>query len=353
MRVWGTRGLGHRTRDHHAARSRELCTQQGVFARTRERAPVLELRLIGKCGMASAAELTAFLTTAEEVARSAGALILKAHEQRTTGVAGIESKGSVATETVDLVTATDKACEKLIIDTIRERFPDHHFIGEESYDGSAAAGPLQLSDAPTWIIDPLDGTTNFVHGYPLVTVSIGLSIGKKLVLGVVYNPIMDELCSAVRGRGTHLNGRRVHVGSATGVTSALVCNNIGASRNPAANEQCCKRVLSLLQANIRGLRNSGSAAQNMMHVACGRLDAHFEDGFGGPWDVAAGAVLVEEAGGICRDHLGGAFVLKAGKGQILCGNAAVVDDIARVLRSVEPPDSSSEGAAGTLKRKAP
>ena len=86
---------------------------------------------------------------------------------------------------------------------------------------------------------------------------------------------------------------------------------------------------------MRGLRNSGSAAQNMMHVACGRLDAYFEDGFGGPWDVCAGAVLVEEAGGICRDHLGGPFVLKAGKGQLLCGNQAVVEDIARVIKSVE------------------
>ena len=174
-----------------------------------------------------------------------------------------------------------------------------------------------------------------VHGYPLVTVSIGLAVGKALTVGVIYNPLMDELCSAVRGRGTHLNGRRVRVGSATGVTDALVCNNIGASRNPGVNEQCCKRLLALLQANIRGLRNSGSAAQNMMHVACGRLDAYFEDGFGGPWDVAAGAIIVEEAGGIVRSHLGEGFVLKAGKGQVLCGNAAVVEDVARVLRSAE------------------
>ena len=145
---------------------------------------------------------------------------------------------------------------------------------------------------------------------------------------------MDELCSAVRGRGTHLNGRRVSVGSATGVTSALICNNMGASRNPAFNRLCTARLCALLQENVRGLRNSGSAAQNMMHVACGRLDAYFEDGFGGPWDVAAGKVLVEEAGGVFRHHLGGEFVLMAGKGQVLCGNQAVVDDIARVLRTV-------------------
>ena len=287
-------------------------------------------------------ELTSYLATAEEVARAAGKMIREAHDARELGkgsVAGLESKGSVATETVDLVTATDKACEDLIIGTIKERFPDHAFIGEESSftgpGGGPPNGPLELSDTPTWIIDPLDGTTNFVHGYPLVTVSIGLAVGKKLVLGVVYNPLMDELCSAVTGRGTHLNGRRVHVGTATGVTTALVCNNIGASRNPEVNATATRRLLALLQANIRGLRNSGSAAQNMMHVACGRLDAYFEDGFGGPWDVAAGHVLIEEAGGICAHHLGGPFQLMAGKGQVLCGNKAVVEDIARVLKSVE------------------
>ena len=287
-------------------------------------------------------DLTKYLATAEEVARAAGAMIREAHEKRMAAgaevVEGLESKGSAATETVDLVTATDKACEKLIMDTIAARFPGHQFIGEESSftgPGGAPDGPLQLTDAPTWIIDPLDGTTNFVHGYPLVTVSIGLAIKKRPVLGVVYNPLMDELCSAVKGRGAHLNGTRVRVGRATGVTSALICNNMGASRNAAVNQQCTARLLALLQANVRGLRNSGSAAQNMMHVACGRLDAYFEDGFGGPWDVCAGQVLVEEAGGVLAHHLGGPFVLMAGKGHVLCGNAAVVDDIARVLRSAQ------------------
>lgn len=267
-------------------------------------------------------------------------MIREAHERRTASgnLEGLESKGSEETQTVDLVTATDKACEDYIIGTIKAKFPEHEFIGEESSftgPGGSESVPLELSDKPTWIIDPLDGTTNFVHGYPLVTVSIGLAIGKECMLGVVYNPLMDELCSAVRGRGTHLNGQRCFVGKATGVTTALVCNNVGASRNPGVNETVTRRLLALLQANIRGLRNSGSAAQNMMHVACGRLDAYFEDGFGGPWDVAAGKVLVEEAGGICRDHLGGPFVLKSGKGQLLCGNQAVVDDVAKVLRSVE------------------
>lgn len=176
---------------------------------------------------------------------------------------------------------------------------------------------------------------------------------------------MDELISAVKGGGAHLNGTRVTVGQATCVREALVCNNVGASRKPEVNRLATERLHALLQENVRGLRNSGSAAQNMMHVACGALDAYFEvrgacsvpnrchlqspsscltcswsqDGFGGPWDVAAGKIIVEEAGGVYRSHLGGPFVLKAGKGQVLAGNSAVVEDVARILRSVEPASS--------------
>jgi len=128
----------------------------------------------------------------------------------------------------------------------------------------------------------------------------------------------------------------VRVAGAKKVTEALVVNNMGASRDPAFNVTTTDRLLALLQANVRGLRNTGSAAQNMMDVACGKLDAYFEDGFGGPWDVAAGHVIVHEAGGVMRDHLGGPFVLMAGKGQLLCGNAEVCEDIARVLKTVQP-----------------
>ena len=292
--------------------------------------------------MSDLATLKEYQAAAEEVARLAGKLIRDAHEARATGGLQIQSKGSATS--VDLVTATDQAAEKLIIDTIRARYPDHAFIGEESAfaQGSAAPGsasasaspPLALGDAPTWIIDPLDGTTNFVHGYPLVTVSIGVAVAKELAVGVIYNPLMDELCSAVRGGGATLNGRPCAVGAASGVGDALIVNNVGASRKPGFNQLCTDRLLALLDANVRGLRNSGSAAQNMMHVACGRLDAYFEDGFGGPWDVAAGAVIVQEAGGVVRMVKGEPFELRAGKGQVLCGNAAVVDDIAKVIREV-------------------
>jgi len=282
------------------------------------------------------------LELAQEVAREAGRMIREAHERRADESVKIESKGSLApgNMSVDLVTETDKACEDYIIGTLKKRFPSHVFIGEETSftgpDGKAATGPLELGEAPTWIIDPLDGTTNYVHGYPLVTVSIGLAVGRELVLGVIHNPLLDQMCAAVRGGGTTFNGKRVRVADAKKVTEALVVNNVGASRDQEVNVTNTDRLLALLHANVRGLRNSGSAAQNMMDVACGRLDAYFEDGFGGPWDVAAGAVIVEEAGGVCRHHLGGPFVLMAGKGHVLCGTAELVDDISRVLNTVQP-----------------
>ena len=140
------------------------------------------------------------LQLAQEVAREAGRMIREAHERRDDESVKIESKGSLATMSVDLVTETDKACEDYIIGTLKKRFPSHVFIGEESSftgpDGGPA-GPLELSEAPTWIIDPLDGTTNYVHGYPLVTVSIGLAVGRELVLGVIHNPLLDQMCAAV------------------------------------------------------------------------------------------------------------------------------------------------------------
>ena len=141
------------------------------------------------------------------------------------------------------------------------------------------------------------------------------------------------------------NGKRVRVAGAKKVTDALVVNNVGASRDPAVNVTNTDRLLALLHANVRGLRNSGSAAQNMMDVACGKLDCYFEDGFGGPWDVAAGAIIVAEAGGVCLSHLGGEFQLMRGKGNVLAGNAAVCADIARVLRSAEPAADVEGGPA--------
>lgn len=297
--------------------------------------------------------LDEFLAAAQEVALAAGALIRQTHDKRHESALSVEAKGATKLS-VDLVTATDKAAEELIISTLRARFPTHAFVGEESYDSaSAGEGPLPLgaggegegergtaaaaggAAAYTWIIDPLDGTTNFVHGWHAVTVSIGLARGSELVAGVIYNPLLGDMCAAAKGRGTTLNGSPVRVGAATGVGDAIVVNNFGPSRDAATNALHCRRIEALLNAQTRGVRNTGSAAQNMMDVACGKLDAYFEDGFGGPWDVAAGYVAVMEAGGVCSAVSGAPFELLAGKGNVICGNAAVVADVARVLATVK------------------
>ncbi|THG11424.1 hypothetical protein TEA_017129 [Camellia sinensis var. sinensis] len=156
---------------------------------------------------------------------------------------------------VDLVTETDKACEDHIFNHLKEHFPHHKFIGEET---TAACGVTELTDEPTWIVDPLDGTTNFVHGFPFVCVSIGLTIGKVPTVGVVYNPIMDELFTGVHRKGAFLNGNPIKVSSQS------------------------ELVKSLLVTEVRSLRMCGSCALDLCGVACGRIDLFYELGFGGP-----------------------------------------------------------------------
>ncbi|KAH7673301.1 inositol-phosphate phosphatase / L-galactose 1-phosphate phosphatase protein [Dioscorea alata] len=141
--------------------------------------------------------LAEFLAVAVDAAKSAGEIIRQGFHQKK----NVEHKGQV-----DLVTETDKACERLIFDHLKKHYPEHKFIGEET---SAVYGTAELTDDPTWIVDPLDGTTNFVHGFPFVCVSIGLTIGKVPSVGVVYNPIIDELFTGVHGQGAYLNGNPI------------------------------------------------------------------------------------------------------------------------------------------------
>eukprot|EP00050_Salpingoeca_kvevrii_P010967 m.11737 g.11737 ORF g.11737 m.11737 type:complete len:284 (+) comp3176_c0_seq1:1113-1964(+) len=278
----------------------------------------------------SSANLQAVAKLAEQAARAAGRLILEATAARASSGLRIESKGGV-----DLVTETDQLCEKTILALIRDQFPEHSIVAEES---AFADGSDGLGDGPTWVIDPLDGTTNYAHGYPLVCVSIGFCVNRLPVVGVVYNPYLEKLYSAVQGQGAFCNGAALKCSSAAHIGEALVVNNIGASRDPTFVELTLNRLRHLLNAQppLRGLRNSGSAAQNMAHVASGELDAYFEDGYGGPWDVAAGYVLVTEAGGhVCDPLSGEAFKLEMGKGKVLCGSAALCADITRVLREAD------------------
>jgi len=265
------------------------------------------------------AELDRLLEKVKMVARKAGVLILEAHRKRALQSLSVESKGGV-----DLVTATDKASEMVIFNALREATPRYSFVGEEGTFMAGTEAPAEIGLGPTWVVDPLDGTTNFVHGLPMVCICIGLLYRRESVLGVIYNPILDELYEARKNGGAKLNGRPIHVGRAKDISEALIVNNIGSSRDPSFAEMTLSRLQYLMGRDVRGLRNLGSASVNMAWVASGVIDAYYEDGYGGPWDVAAGVIIVNEAGGCCCTPRGNGLEFRSlGKGKVLCGNQQV------------------------------
>eukprot|EP01127_Copromyxa_protea_P002147 TRINITY_DN12033_c0_g1_i1.p1 TRINITY_DN12033_c0_g1~~TRINITY_DN12033_c0_g1_i1.p1 ORF type:complete len:269 (-),score=72.47 TRINITY_DN12033_c0_g1_i1:84-890(-) len=236
-----------------------------------------------------------YLEFALSLAKEAGAVIKEAFYR--------EKQGLVFKDAVDLVTATDKHVEEFVMSKIRERYPDHLFVAEES----AAAGHLEevLTEKPTWIIDPIDGTTNFVHRFPMTCISIGFAINKIVVAGVVFNPIIDELFSAVRGGGAFLNGKRISVSDRSLLKHALVATGFPYDRDDATLDAALARLKKVLQA-CRAVRRGGSAAIDMCYVAAGITDLYFEKGIHA-WDIAAGMLLVEEAGGVVMSLDGSEF----------------------------------------------
>lgn len=270
--------------------------------------------------MAQNDSLAKFLDTAVDAAKRAGEIIRNGFYQ----TKNVEHKGQV-----DLVTETDKACEDLIFNHLKQQFPTHKFIGEET---TAACGATELTDEPTWIVDPLDGTTNFVHGFPFVCISIGLTIGKIPIVGVVYNPIMDELFTGVRGQGAFFNGKPIKVSSQTELVKSLLATEAGTKRDKPTLDASTNRINSLL-FKVRSLRMSGSCALNLCGIACGRLDLFYELGFGGPWDVAAGVVIVEEAGGLVYDPSGKDFDITAQR--VAASNPHVKDAFIEALQQSE------------------
>ncbi|KAK9842473.1 hypothetical protein WJX81_001652 [Elliptochloris bilobata] len=267
---------------------------------------------------AADAQLDNYERVAVLAAKDAGAVIDAAFRKEK----NIEHKGAM-----DLVTETDKECEALILQALQDAFPTHRFIGEE---GSAAQGfTSELTDEPTWLVDPLDGTTNFVHRFPFVCVSIALAINKKVVVGVVYNPVMRELFTAVAGRGARLNGAPICVSRAAELGAALLVTEVGVARDDETIGAIFGRMGALTK-QMRAVRALGSCALDLCSVACGRADAMFEVGFGGPWDCAAGALVVLEAGGRVTDVAGGPFGLMARR--VLATNVHLADAVAAVLR---------------------
>jgi myo-inositol-1(or 4)-monophosphatase len=197
----------------------------------------------------------------------------------------ISNKGDI-----DLVTEADLEAEALILERIRTHYPRHAVLAEES-GHTVVAGP-QPSEWK-WIVDPLDGTTNYAHGYPCFCVSIALEHKDRIVIGVIYDPIHDELFSAERGEGATLNGRRIRVSEVSDLNRALVCT--GFPYDVRGRGDFAKHFSNFIM-HAQAVRRDGSAAMDLASVACGRFDAFWEDGLR-PWDVAAGMLLVEEAGG--------------------------------------------------------
>jgi inositol-phosphate phosphatase/L-galactose 1-phosphate phosphatase len=224
------------------------------------------------------------------------------------------------------VTATDGAAEAAVRAVLVAAFPAHAFIGEE--ETATEGAPPVLTDAPTWIVDPLDGTTNFVHGLPSVAVSIALVVEKRSVVGVVFNPVLNEMFAAALGQGATRNGEPCAPSPVNDLSAALIGTEIGVSRDPAVSAAVFARVAALTSA-ARSLRCGGSCALGLCAVACGRLDVFYEIGFGGAWDVAAGALIVEEAGGSVLDPAGGAWELMGRR--VLAGAPGVAAAAAAVL----------------------
>lgn len=225
------------------------------------------------------------LSFVETLAREAGALLL--HYRR----AGfdVSHKGAI-----DLVTTADRESERLLVSAISARFPSHAIISEED-----AAGHVPRAGA-VWYIDPLDGTTDFVHGHPNFAVSLGLYADAEPLLGVVYDPSRDELFSALRGGGAHLNGQPLAVSRASRLIESLLTSGFPYDVQESGRNIETFQHLTLLS---RGVRISGASALDMAWVACGRLDGYWEPELK-PWDVAAGALLVREAGGRVTDPSG-------------------------------------------------
>jgi len=234
-------------------------------------------------------EAQAIRELAERLARSAGQI----QRDRYEGDFEIQTKSA----SIDLVTDVDRACEKLIVEAIESERSGDAILAEEG-------GGNDYPDAEwRWVIDPLDGTSNFAHGYPRFCVSIGVERRGTATVGVVYDPLLDELFSAVRGEGANLNGRPIHVTQESRLDRAMLAT--GFAYDVHRSEEDNINHFSSMVKSTRAIRRDGSAALNLCYVAAGRFDAFWELKLH-PWDVAAGIVLVEEAGGRTSDFTGSA-----------------------------------------------
>lgn len=257
-------------------------------------------------------EIESIRALALRLAHDAGAIQRARYET----VLAIESKS----RPIDLVTEVDRACEALLVETLRRERPQDDILAEE---GGAHA---DAGAAWRWIIDPLDGTVNFAHGYPCFAVSIGVEHEGTRTVGVVYDPLRDECFEAVRGRGARRNGRTIRVSDCAELGRALLATGFAYDVRDSSHDNLAEFTRAVKHAG--GVRRDGSAAIDLCYVACGRFDGYWELKLH-PWDVAAGILIVEEAGGRVTDLAGGAA--PASGREIASSNGRIHEALLRVL----------------------
>jgi myo-inositol-1(or 4)-monophosphatase len=259
-------------------------------------------------------DIPKFLSAAWEAANAAGEFIRENWQQPGT----IDYKGAI-----DLVTSVDRDAERKIVDVLRRDFPDHAILAEEATDIPGKTNEYR------WIIDPLDGTTNFAHGYPHVGISIALEQNEQVILGLVYDPLRRECFRAVKGQGATLNGAPVRTSAVNELDKALLAT--GFPYDSRDNAGCYLAFFKAFLIRCQGIRRAGSAALDLCYVASGRVDGFWELKLN-PWDVAAGALIVAEAGGSLSDFSGKPFSIRGS--ETLASNGVIHDEMIGVTNSL-------------------
>ncbi len=257
--------------------------------------------------------MPSYLDISAEIAREAGVLLHGFFERHI----GFELKGEF-----DLVTEADRASEKLVIERLRAHFPTHSIVAEES------GGHAGESAEYCWYVDPLDGTTNFAHGFPMYNVTLALEKAGKIIAGVIFDPERNEMFACELGSGARLNDKPIHVSRVQQVDDALVATGFPSRKR---HQNVNVHFYYQLAMITHGVRRAGAAALDLAYVACGRLDAFWEFGLN-PWDMAAGMLLVTEAGGRCSDMHGDPARLRGP--HLLADNGAVHEAMLEIFGEV-------------------
>ena len=276
----------------------------------------------------SSPNLHPMLNVAVKAARAAGAIINRA-------ALDVESVRISQKQVNDFVTEVDHASEAIIIETLLTAYPDHGIWAEESGKTHGAKNADSV-----WIIDPLDGTTNFIHGFPVYCVSIALAVRGKVEQAVIYDPSRNDLFTATNGRGAYLNERRLRVSKRTQLKESLI--STGFPFRPGDNFNNYLRMMSEVMQRTAGLRRPGAAALDLAYVAAGYTDGFFETGLSA-WDVAAGSLLVTEAGGLIGNFTGESDFLE--QRECVAGNPKVYGQLVAILHKYSKFASAGEKAA--------